>query len=115
MIITETFRFVAADTDILKAPSRLAAIPVNGTLVIECSATKCDATNNAKLTLQDPAGDLPFEGIFIPANGYADDADVLHNDTELVITAVASQGGHFLLSIAVAGTLSVLMKVTLEF
>ncbi len=93
-VIKEAFQFTATNADILAAPSRLAAIPRNGLLVVEVSTTDCDGTNFGQLTIQMPDGDIPLEDVIIPANGFSVGDNILHEDTKLMVSLAATQGGH---------------------
>jgi len=116
MIIKESFLLAADNADVLAAPSRLAAIPANGQLTIEASATDCDAINFAQLTLQLPGGDIPFENLHIPANGFSTADGVLHTDTQLSVTMLVPQGGHVGLNYNENGTVTLtLIYITLVF
>lgn len=115
MIIIESFVITADDADVLKAPSRLASIPEEGTLALEVSCTKSEAANHAELTVTLPDGENPVEGVRIPANGYNDGDDVLHDDTEFSLQFPAFQGGHFGVQVDVTGTVSVIVMATLVF
>ncbi len=115
-VIKESFLLVADNADILSAPSRLAAIPRNGVLTLELSATDCDPTNFGLITLQVPDGDIPFENLHIPANGFSTADAIMHRDTALVIQLEVAQGGHVGLNYDENGTvLSVLIIATLIF
>lgn len=115
MIIKESFLLITSNADILAAPSRLAAIPANGQLTIEASATDCDSANFGTLTLQPPEGEIPFSSLHIPFSGFAADA-ALDNDTSLVIQLDVSQGGHVGLAYTETGSVFLaLIMVTLTF
>ena len=115
-MIKESFMLTGRDADILAAPSRLASIPRQGRLTIECSSTDCDATNYGALTLQTPDGDTPFEDLIIPYHAFATTDAVLHNATEVVISMTIAQGGHALLSYTENGTVAIFfLYCTLEF
>ncbi len=115
MVIKESFRLVATDLDVLAAPSRLAAIPANGLLMIEASAIDASVTNFGSLTLQLPDGDVPFENLLIPANGLSTAGDVMNEDTQLTISMQVRQGGHVGLAYTETGATNVLLYVTLTF
>ncbi len=115
MIIKESFLLAASNTDVLAAPSRLAAIPRNGILTIEATATDCDPTNFGTLTLQLPDGDIPFEDLHIGASGNTADA-VMNSFTQTIVKMTVGQGGHVGLSYTENGTvLSCLIIATLAF
>ena len=114
--IIETYQITGAGshTDILKAPSRLAAIPYNGSLTLEFSSTNLDMANSANLVIQLPSGEVPIDQQAILANGYSETDDVIHNSTSEVYTFTATQGGHFLIDIGITGDITrVIMKATL--
>jgi hypothetical protein len=116
MIIKETYQLTASNTDILAAPSRLAALPGSGIMTIECSATECNATNNGTLTLQMPDGELPFENLLVPANGYSLLDSVVHDETALQMQIEVDQGGHVSLAYTETGTVVLFyITVSLEF
>jgi hypothetical protein len=115
-IIKESFVLSASNTDILSAPSRLAALPGNGVMSIEASTTDSDASNYGTLTLQLPDGEVPFEDLVVPANGYSTADSVLHDDTAIQVQVEVAQGGHVTLSFAETGTVALTyITVTLEF
>lgn len=105
-----------SNADILSAPSRLAAIPANGQLIIEATCTDSEATNRALITLQLPNGDVPFEDLIVPINGFFSADNVMHNDTELIISMNVGQGGHVLFSYTEVGTVALaFFIITLSF
>lgn len=114
--IKETYQLAASDADVLASPSRLAAIPGDGQLTIEMSATDCELTNNGQVTLLMPDGSTPFENLLIPQNGYSTADSVIHDQTALQISVTVEQGGHVLLSYTETGTVLAAMFIfTLEF
>ncbi len=114
-MIKESFVLSATDADILAAPSRLAAIPRNGVLTIEATASDSDATNFGQLTLQLPDGIIPFEDLVIGASaGGADNQ--MNLDTKFMVTMAVAQGGHVGLSYVENGTVALFfLHVTLIF
>lgn len=115
-MIRESFRLSASNTDILAAPSRLSAIPYNGTLTLEVSALECNGSNRNSITLQTPDGDVPFEDLLVPAgsvDGTVGTEDVLNSDTQLTFSFPARQGGHFLLSTTETGANILFIHATL--
>jgi len=115
-VIKESFVLSASNTDILAAPSRLAAIPGDGVMTIEVSCTDSDATNFGTITLQLPDGENPFEDLLIPANGFSTADNVVHDDTALQISIEVAQGGHVTLSYAESGTVALaVFLISLEF
>lgn len=114
-IIKESFLLVADNTDILVAPSRLAAIPAAGVLTIEASAGDCDVSNFGRITLQLPGGEIPFEDLHVPFSGIASDG-MLDSNTELIFVIPVAAGGHVLYQYDETGTVGVFFTmVTLEF
>lgn len=116
MLIKEMYQLATSDTDILAAPSRLAAIPQDGVMTIEASSTDCDTANNGVLTLQLPDGFIPFENLLVPQNGFSTADTVIHDDTAFQVAFEVEQGGHVLLSYTETGTVALfVVSVTLEF
>lgn len=115
-LIKESFSLVATDLDVLAAPSRLAAIPANGQLTIEVSATDSDSTNFGQLTVQLPTGDIPLDLVTIPASGFSTTDAVLHSDTEVIVILDVLKGGHVLVQYTENGTVVVaFFHITLTF
>ncbi len=115
MLIKESFLLTATDADILAAPSRLAAIPKNGVLTVQASATQNNGTNRGVLTLQLPEGDIPFDSLNIPFSGFGADG-VLDKDRQLLVTMQVMQGGHVGLAYTEVGTVALAyLIVTLNF
>ena len=110
-IIKESYLLTATDTDVLAAPSRLAAIPANGVMSIELSATDCDASNYAVCTIQLPDGSNPVKDVHIPQNGMSTADAVMHDDTELGFQFQVAKGGHLLLSITETGTVAAILVI----
>lgn len=117
MLIKEAFFLTATNTDILAAPSRLAAIPRAGSMMIECSASDCDGTNFGELTIQMPNGDIPLDQVAIPVWNDGGGADaLLDTRTETSLTLQVQQGGHVLLQYTENGTVALFfIMVTLQF
>jgi len=114
-LIRESFALVASDTDILAAPSRLAAIPANGQLTIEVSCTDNDITNFGQITVQLPNGDIPLRDVTIPFSGNSSDG-MLDSDTEMIVVMDIGQGGHLLLQYTENGTVALaFLHVSLLF
>jgi len=82
-LIQESHLITASNTDILAAPSRLSAIPRGGVLTLEYSALESNGTNNFTITCQTPEGDVPFENLLVPYNGYNTGNYTNHSDTRL--------------------------------
>jgi len=109
-MIVEFFRLSATTADVLAAPSRLAAIPYNGMLIIEMQAQQSDGTNQFAVTIQLPDGSTPLEGVVIP-DGAVDGA--LNADDKYVVSVPATAGGHILITATESGTAILMMRCTL--
>jgi hypothetical protein len=109
-MIAEFYRLEATNTDVLKAPSRLAAIPYNGTLILEMQAQQSDGTNQFTVTVQLPDGSTPIENMIIP-DGATDGA--LNADDKYTIAVPATAGGHILVSATEGGTAVMMIRATL--
>ncbi len=114
-LIQEVYRLNASNTDILAAPSRLSSIPRGGVLTLEYSASISNGSNFFTITAQTPEGDVPFESLLVPFNGYSATDEVLHTDTRLRYQFTASQGGHFLLSAEETGSSILYLLASLVF
>lgn len=103
--IVEFFSGSGAVTNLLSAPSRLDSLPYAGTLTLEFSATENNGSRSFAMTIQPPEGELPMDNVKIPANGFSTTDNVLHNDTETIISFPdIPQGGHFNIDIASNGS-----------
>ena len=111
-LIIETGLITAAKTDLLAAPSRLAAIPYNGNLQFEISSSACTATSYAQLTIQLPDGEVPIDNQIIPASG--EGTGVLWTETAFKFAFPAFQGGHFLISVTPAGSPNLIWRAALR-
>jgi hypothetical protein len=114
-LIQESHLIYATNTDILAAPSRLSAIPRGGVLTLEYSALNSNTTNNFTITCQTPEGDVPFEDVRVPYNGYDASNFINHSDTRLRFQFTATQGGHFLLSATETGDSGLILYASLVF
>ncbi len=114
-LIQESHQLTATNTDILAAPSRLSAIPRGGILTLEWSAMLSNDVNHYTITCQTPEGDVPFEDLLVPYNGYNVGNYINHSDTRLRFQFTASQGGHFLLSCTETGDTSLILYASLVF
>lgn len=119
MVIKESFLLSATDADILAAPSRLAAIPSAGVMLIEASSTACTALSFGSLTLQLPGGDTPFEDLIIPTGTGIQVNDnpqsILNSHTAFQVSFNVAAGGHVGLAYSLTGTSVILIMVTLTF
>lgn len=109
-MIVETFRLEATDNDLLAAPSRLAAIPYNGRLILEFQAANNTLTAFWAVTVQLPNGDLPLNEVRIP-EGVTDGA--LNLDDKYTITVPAALGGHILVDCVETGSSVLVVRATL--
>ncbi len=109
-MIVEMFRIEATNADILLAPSRLASIPYNGTLILEFQCSSNTAASNAAVTVQLPDGSTPLDSVVIP-DGVTDGA--LNADDKYVVSLPATQGGHIIVGLVETGTTSTVIRATL--
>jgi len=109
-MIVEAFRLEATDQDVLIAPSRLAAIPYGGILILEFQAANNTLTAFWAVTVQMPNGDVPLDAVRIP-EGVTDGA--LNADDKYQISVPATQGGHILVAAVETGTSVLLIRATL--
>ena len=109
--IQETYLISADNSDVLKTPSRLSSIPYGGKLTVEVSASALTSANQLKLTVVTPDGDIPLDGVMIPAGS----AGALDTRTETVYTFVVEQGNHFVLKFDVTGSVVGICRVTLNW
>lgn len=109
-MIVETYHLTASNTDVLVAPSRLAAIPYAGVLVLELQASENTATNNFEITVQLPNGDVPVQDVRI-----YDGATLggMNADDKYSLSFPVAQGGHLLLSATETGTATLDIRCTL--
>ena len=111
-MIREVFHVAADNSDLLAAPSRLAAIPYDGVLSVELQGHGVDGTDTNKVTytIELPDGSAPVIDQMLTGGTTAFAID---DRTETLYQFGAYQGGHFLLSFAVAGTGRATVVVTL--
>jgi len=109
-VIVETYDLTATDTDVLAAPSRLAAIPYNGTLICEFQCSENDDTNNFVLTIQLPDGSTPLDAVRAP-HGTTDGA--WHADEKYTVAFGVTRGGHILVDATETGTAELWCRFTL--
>lgn len=115
-IIVETYALAADNTDILAAPSRLAAMPADGTLTIEMSATEANGTNYGQVSIQLPDGSNPLDTVTLPANGLSTADGVINDDTSLNLVVEVEKGGHVLVAYDETGTVAeAFFQFTLQF
>jgi len=100
--IIEQNIIVATDTDVLNG-TRLNSIPYNGSLTFQFSVDLANATNNWRLTLQLPDGDVPIDNQILTGTNPALDG-VLDERTLFRVSYRAPQGGHFTVSLTETGT-----------
>lgn len=101
-MIYETASIIATDTDVLNG-TRLNAIPYNGTLTLDFLADLNTAAAHFVLTIQLPSGDVPVDSQLVPGSNPGL-AGVLDERQLLRFTFVATQGGHFTVSLTETGT-----------
>jgi len=109
-MIVEWYTVSATDTDVLAAPSRLAAIPYAGTLTMEFQAEMSSDTNHFDLTVQLPNGDVPLDAVRLP-NGVT--AGSISTIDKYVVAFKVAQGGHVLVALTETGTAIVNCRFTL--
>lgn len=109
-MIMESGYLEATDTDVLNAPSRLAAIPYSGMLTLEFQATVADNTNHFDLTLQLPNGDVPIDGQMLPEGSNVGSLDA---NEKYVVSFPVAQGGHVVVNLTETGTSTVFWRATL--
>lgn len=109
-MIQESFNLDATNNDILAAPSRLAAMPYAGTLILEFQAGENTPTNHYVITLQLPDGTTPIDGQLV-VDGVT--AGALNADDKYVVAVPATKGGHVLLSAIETGTTTLMIRATL--
>ncbi len=110
-MIQETSILSATNADVLSA-GRLNAIPYGGNLVLEFLSQFADATNQYTLTIQLPNGDVPVDAQLVPGCNPAI-AGVLDERQLLRYSFVATQGGHFTVSLTETGTAVCTFRATL--
>ncbi len=109
-MIVETFRLEATDADVLAAPSRLAALPYNGRLILEFQASTNTLTAFWAVTISLPNGDIPLDGVRIP-EGVTDGA--LNADDKYSVNFAATAGGHILIGALETGSSVLIIRATL--
>lgn len=109
-MIVECYTISATNTDVLAAPSRLAAIPYSGTLIMEFQAEMSSDTNHFDLTVQLPNGDVPLDGVRLPLGATA---GAINGNDKYSLSFPARQGGHVLVDLTETGTAIVNCRFTL--
>ncbi len=109
-MIVEVFRLEATNNDLLAAPSRLAALPYNGSLIMEFQAANNTLTAFFTVSIQMPNGDVPLDAVRIP-EGVTDGG--LNMDDKYVVTVPARQGGHVIIDCIETGTSVLVVRCTL--
>lgn len=102
----------ATEADFLNG-TILQSIPTDGVLTVECSANVAVAAAHADLRIQLPDGHVPIGNQVVPANGYDTTNGVLHDDTEVLYTFDANEGGHFSISVTLTGSVTYMLRATL--
>ncbi len=111
-MIYESAVIIATDADILLG-TRLNAIPYGGLLTFEFQSDLADATNNFKVTIQLPSGDVPVDSQIVPASNPAL-GGVLDERTLLRMSFPATQGGHFNVSLTETGAAICIWRAVLS-
>lgn len=111
-MIVENYYFDASDTDVLAAPSRLAAIPYDGVLTLEMIAQTATDTNKFECTIQLPNGDVPLDEVMVSA-GTGSSPAILDLNTKYVVSFPVSSGGHVLVAMVKTGSSSAQLRATL--
>lgn len=109
-MIVETYRIQATNTDVLASPSRLAAMPQNGTLTLEFQSTVWGSLNQFALQIKMPDGSTPIDGAVIPA-GVTTGA--INSMDKYVVQIPVVQGGHVFVSLTLTGTSVCHVRATL--
>lgn len=109
-MIVESFQLAATNTDVLVAPSRLAAIPYSGMLVVEMQASINEVANHWEVTIQLPNGDVPMDGFIVPEGV---NAGSLNADDKYTIAFPVAQGGHVLIAATETGVSVLDIRCTL--
>lgn len=110
-MIVESFVVAATNTDVLAAPSRLAACPYDGQLTLEFQSSANSAANNMALTLQLPDGSTPIDSQGLPAGVTSGGLNELD---KYAVSFPIEQGGHVSVSLTLTGTCSTSVRATLE-
>ncbi len=110
-MIQETSILSATNADVLSA-GRLNAIPYGGNLILEFLSSLADATNFYTLTIALPNGDVPVDAQLVPGinptiAGCLDERQLLR------YSFVATQGGHFTVTLTESGTAVCTFRATL--
>lgn len=109
-MIVETYQIVGDDTDLLAAPSRLAAIPYDGQLILEFQADVNDASNYWEVTIQLPDGSTPLDAVRIPEGA---NAGSINLDDKYTVAFPVAQGGHVTVHCDETGTAVLDVRATL--
>lgn len=101
-MIFESQLISATNADAMST-GRLNAIPYGGQLTLLFLADLGDATNNYTLTIQTPDGKVPVDAQRVWASSAATDMTI--DDREVMrFEFVATQGGHFTVTLTEGGT-----------
>ena len=111
-MIFEQYLISSTDTDVLSG-GRLNAIPFNGRITLRFLASALDGTNNATLTVQRPGGEVPIDSQQLVASSTGTSGAM--NEREVFqVSFPAARGGHFTVSLTIAGTCSVAVQAILR-
>lgn len=108
MIIVLSALEAATNTDILQG-TRLQTVPRNGILTFEISADLNTAAANYLATIQLPNGDVPLNGVLVPASGVIGQLD---DRNKMQVSFATGQGGHSTFSIVETGTAVLVWRIT---
>lgn len=109
-MIMEYYRVTASNSDLIAAPSRLAAIPYAGRLVIEMQSENNEAGNYFIFDVQLPDGTNPVSNMRIPEGATAGG---MNADDKYTISFNVPQGGHVTYALTMVGTAVVHVRFTL--
>ncbi len=110
--IYERSLLAATNTDLLSV-GRLNSIPYTGKITIRLSASLADATNFWTFTIQTPDGSVPVDAQLVPGVNPTI-AGVIDERTCWMATYLATQGGHFVISLTESGTALCTAEVVLR-
>ncbi len=102
----------ATNTDVLST-GRLNAIPYGGKLTLDFLADLATAAAFYSLTIQLPSGEVPVDNQLVQASASGVDGDMEERQL-LRFTFVATQGGHFTVSLTETGTAVCMFRAVLR-
>lgn len=110
-MIMEAFHVTTSDTDLLAAPSRLAAVPYAGQMILEFQASDNSATDFFKVTIQLPDGSTPIDSQRIPDGATAGG---INSEDKYAVAFPVTKGGHVLVALDETGTCTCNVRATLS-